>query len=556
MSERLLEVEDLSVAFQGPLATAVVVDRISFTIGRGERYALVGESGSGKSVTAQALMRLQPDATVTGSIRFGDLDVTTASSSRLRELRGRRIAMIFQEPMSALNPLYPVGDQISEVLVVHRAERRQSARRKAVSLLERCGITEPERRYDSFPHQLSGGQRQRAMIAMALACDPELIIADEPTTALDVTVQARIMALLRELQDERGMAILLITHDLPLVRSFAQRIGVMHRGRIVESGAIDDVFERPQADYTRRLLASRLGRMVDEAPAAAASAAAASPGTAQTALAPTLSAPPPIVRVAELQCTFGRSRWWSSRTAFVAVDKVSFEWPAGQTLGVVGESGSGKTTLAMAILRLSSAHCHGRIELSGSRIDDRDRASLRPIRRQMQMVFQDPFNALSPRMTVGAIVGEGLALHRPELDAGARLRAVHRALSEVGLETPMANRYPHEFSGGQRQRIAIARALVLEPQLLILDEPTSALDATVQRQVLELIVGLQRRRGLSYMLITHDLDVVRAIAHRVVVLKDGRVVEAGPVAQILEAPTHAYTRSLLGAVRALQAGSH
>ncbi len=263
---------------------------------------------------------------------------------------------------------------------------------------------------------------------------------------------------------------------------------------------------------------------------------------------------PPIVRVEGLHCTFGHSRWWSSRTAFVALDEVSFEWPAGQTLGVVGESGSGKTTLAMAILRLTPARCRGRIELGGSRIDDRDRESLRPLRRQMQMVFQDPFNALSPRMTVGAIVGEGLALHRRDLDARARLRAVHRALAEVGLEATMADRYPHEFSGGQRQRIAIARALVLEPRLLILDEPTSALDATVQRQVLELVVGLQRRRGLSYMLITHDLDVVRAIAHRVVVLKDGRVVEAGPVAQILDAPSHAYTRTLLGAVRELQAG--
>ena len=532
--EPLLSVRDLSVAFPGPQGMTSVVQGVNLDIGRGERHALVGESGSGKSVTAQALMRLHPDARVSGSIRFDGIDVMAASAAGLRAIRGSRIAMIFQEPMSALNPLYSVGDQISEVLVVHRAERRDRARREAIALLDRCGIRDPGRRYDSFPHQLSGGQRQRAMIAMALAGDPDLVIADEPTTALDVTVQARIMALLRELQQERGMAVLLITHDLALVRAFAGQVGVMHRGRLIEQGPTERIFEQPRDDYTRRLLAARLERLVDDAATVPAGAAQA------------------IVSVANLTCTFGRKSWWSSRQPFVALDDLSLQMPAGRTLAVVGESGSGKTTLAMAILRLTPAHAEGRISFDGERLDGLDAHRMRPFRRRMQMVFQDPFNALSPRMTVGSIIGEGLELHRPDLDTDARELVIARALTEVGLEPAMISRYPHEFSGGQRQRIAIARALVLEPQLLILDEPTSALDATVQRQVLELIVDLQRRRGLSYLLITHDLDVVRAIAHRVVVIKDGRLVEEGAVAAVLEAPRDPYTQTLLGAVRELQ----
>ena len=538
----LLMVRDLGVSFPGAQGRVPVVEGVNLEIGRGERHALVGESGSGKSVTAQALMRLHPDALVSGSIRFDGVDVAAASPAELRGLRGRRIAMIFQEPMSALNPLYPVGDQISEVLVVHQAERRDSARRKAVALLDRCGIRDPAQRYDSFPHQLSGGQRQRAMIAMALACDPDLVIADEPTTALDVTVQARIMALLRELQEERGMAILLITHDLSLVRSFAESVGVMHRGRLIEHGPTERIFRQPQADYTRRLLAARLDRMVGDVQAPAVSAHPSSDATAGSA----------IVRVSGLTCRFGKRSLWSRREPVVAVDGLSLSMPAGQTLGVVGESGSGKTTLAMAILRLTQARTEGRIDFDGERIDGLDSRRMRPIRRRMQMVFQDPFNALSPRMTVGSIIGEGLELHRPDLDVDARKVQVARALTEVGLEPTMINRYPHEFSGGQRQRIAIARALVLEPRLLVLDEPTSALDATVQRQVLELIVDLQRRRGLSYLLITHDLDVVRAIAHRVVVIKDGRLVEEGTVGEVLTAPRDPYTQTLLGAVSVLQ----
>lgn len=554
-SAPLLTVRDLAVAFPGPQGPVSVVRGVNLDIGRGERHALVGESGSGKSVTAQALMRLHPDAQVTGAIRFDGIDVTAAAPAQLRGLRGRRIAMIFQEPMSALNPLYSVGDQISEVLVVHQAERRDSARRKAVSLLDRCGIREPERRYDSFPHQLSGGQRQRAMIAMALACDPDLVIADEPTTALDVTVRARIMALLRELQDERGMAVLLITHDLQLVRAFAQNVGVMYRGELIEHGPTEQIFQRPQADYTRRLLAARLDRMVDTAPGAAASTGATGrPGSkgGKGGKDNEGGEPAAIVSVDDLSCTYGRKHWWSRREPFVALSGLKLQWPRGQTLGVVGESGSGKTTLAMAIMRLSQARSAGQIVFDGERIDGLDSRAMRPIRRRMQMVFQDPFNALSPRMTVGAIIGEGLALHRPDLDEDARDAAVARALVEVGLEPAMVSRYPHEFSGGQRQRIAIARALVLEPQLLVLDEPTSALDATVQKQVLELIVDLQRRRGLSYLLITHDLDVVKAIAHRVAVLKDGRLVEEGDVETVLNAPRDPYTRTLLGAVRELQ----
>ena len=554
----LLTVRDLGVAFPGPQELTSVVQGVNLDIGRGERHALVGESGSGKSVTAQALMRLHPDARVSGSIRFDGVDVTAASTAELRALRGRRMAMIFQEPMSALNPLYSIGDQISEVLVVHQAERRDSARRKAVALLDRCGIRDPGQRYDSFPHQLSGGQRQRAMIAMALACDPDLVIADEPTTALDVTVQARIMSLLRELQEERGMAILLITHDLPLVHAFAQEVGVMHRGRLIEQGPTGQIFAHPQADYTRQLLAARLERMVDDAPLTVMpidvmpiDVGPVDVGPVEVATS-AVAADPPIVRVTDLTCTFGKPAWWSRRKPFVALDGLSLAMASGQTLGVVGESGSGKTTLAMAILRLTQARTEGRIDFEGERIDDLDPGRMRPIRRRMQMVFQDPFNALSPRMTVGAIVGEGLERHRPDLDRAARDAVVARALTEVGLEPTMSSRYPHEFSGGQRQRIAIARALVLEPRLLVLDEPTSALDATVQRQVLELIVDLQRRRGLSYLLITHDLDVVRAIAHRVVVVKDGRLVEEGRVAEVLSAPRDPYTRSLLGAVSELQ----
>ncbi|NLD53326.1 MAG: ABC transporter ATP-binding protein [Burkholderiaceae bacterium] len=532
---RLLEVSGLTVDFVDPGGerTNRVVDDVSFSVGHGERLALVGESGSGKTVTAQAILRLHDNARYGGSIRFEGRDLLAASDTQMRAVRGREIAMIFQEPMAALNPLYSIGDQVSEVLVLHQAMTRPQARARAIELLDRTRIKEPQRRFDSLPHQLSGGQRQRAMIAMALACNPKLVIADEPTTALDVTVQAQIMALLAELQKEIGMAVLLITHDLPLVRSFASRVGVMRAGRILERGPTADVFEAPVHEYTRRLVDARPQRMVTEMAEESATGA-------------------PVLKTRGLRCTFVTSAGWFRHHRFEALKGIDLSLPPGRTLGVVGESGSGKTTLAMTILRLVTGLTSGEVTVAGKRIDQLPERALRPHRRTFQMVFQDPYNSLSPRMTVGGIVGEALALHRPDLDPAARRAATAQALSEVGLDPDMSMRCPHEFSGGQRQRIAIARALVLKPTLLVLDEPTSALDLTVQRQVLELLVSLQQRHGLSYLLITHDLAVIRAMAHRVMVMKDGEVVEQGPVEQIFTAPADPYTRTLLSAVRQLE----
>ena len=535
-SIRLLSVEGLVVDFIDTAhgVRSRVVDDVSFSIGRGERFALVGESGSGKTVTAQAIMRLHDNAEYGGSVRFEGNDLLKASDREMRAIRGREIAMIFQEPMAALNPLYSIGEQICEVLELHQAMTRPQARRRAIELLERTHIKEPQRRFESLPHQLSGGQRQRAMIAMALACNPKLVIAVEPTTALDVTVQAQIMGLLTELQREIGMAVLLITHDLPLVRSFAERVGVMRDGRIVEHGNTADVFEAPVHEYTRRLIDARPQRMVSEMTA---------PRTEDE----------PVLRTHKLACTFVSSAGWFKRNRFDALKGVDLSLPPGRTLGVVGESGSGKTTLAMTILRLAAGATSGEITIAGKRIDALSDADLRPHRRTFQMVFQDPYNSLSPRLNVGRIVGEALELHRPDLDGAARKAEVDKALEEVGLDPAMTQRCPHEFSGGQRQRIAIARALVLKPRVLVLDEPTSALDLTVQLQVLKLLVSLQQRYGLSYLLITHDLAVIRAMAHRVLVMKDGVVVEHGPVEQIFTAPADDYTRTLLTAVRQLDA---
>ncbi len=527
MTAPLLEIENLTVRF----GDSTVVDGVSFAIAAGEKFALVGESGSGKSITALSVLRLVDGAATSGAIRFAGEDVLARSEAQMRGLRGARIGMIFQEPMTALNPLYTVGHQIAEVLRLHQALRPNAAHARAVELLARTGIPEPERRVGSYPHQLSGGQRQRAMIAMALACRPELLICDEPTTALDVTVQAQILALLDELQAEMGMALLFITHDLNLVRRFTHRVGVMERGRLVESGATAEVFARPRHDYTRRLLASRPQRLVQ----------------------PLAAEAPPLLQAQGMRVDFVFRRGWFGRGSLAAVRDATLTLRRGETLGIVGESGSGKTTLGMALLALQPV-AGGQVALGGERVDDAPRATLRRLRRRMQVVFQDPFGSLSPRLTVGQIVGEGLALHRPELDIAGRERLVAEVLDEVGLSerhgvAHVAHRYPHEFSGGQRQRIAIARAVVLRPEVLVLDEPTSALDVSVQQQVLQLLAALQQRHGLSYVFISHDLAVVRAMAHRVLVMKNGAVVEEGEAEALFAAPREPYTRELLAAAQ-------
>jgi len=521
----LLSVEHLSVSF----GASRVVDGVSFSIAPGEKFALVGESGSGKSISALSVLRLVDAATTTGAIRFEGDDLCAKSEREMQGIRGAAISMIFQEPMTALNPLYTVGNQIGEVLELHEGLGKIQAQARAIELLARTGIPDPEGRIEAYPHQLSGGQRQRAMIAMALACRPKLLIADEPTTALDVTIQAQILALLDELQQEMGMALLFITHDLNLVRRFTHRVGVMERGRLVESGSIADVFGNPQHAYTKKLLGSRPQRVVQPVPADA----------------------PTLLSGQDIRVEFKTSAGWFRKRSFVAVRDATLDLKRGETLGIVGESGSGKTTLGMALLALQPI-ANGRIEMGATRIDDAGRAALRAMRRRMQVVFQDPFASLSPRMTVGQIVGEGLAVHMPELTAGEREQRVLDMLAEVGLSEAQGmfdvlQRYPHEFSGGQRQRIAIARAVVLRPEVLVLDEPTSALDVSVQQQVLALLAQLQQHYGMSYVFISHDLAVVRAMSHRVLVMKDGDIVERGEALRLFDAPGQPYTRALLAA---------
>jgi microcin C transport system ATP-binding protein len=521
----LLDIRHLTVRF----GASTVVDDVSLSIAAGEKVALVGESGSGKSITALSILRLVDAAVTTGSISFEGEALTDKSEREMRGVRGARIGMIFQEPMTALNPLFTVGNQIAEVLELHEAMRPNAARARAIELLTRTGIPEPDKRVDVYPHQLSGGQRQRAMIAMALACKPQLLICDEPTTALDVTIQAQILALLDELQAEMGMALLFITHDLNLVRRFTHRVGVMERGRLVESGPTAEVFARPQHSYTQRLLASRPERVVQ----------------------PVAADAPVLLKGEGVQVSFAFAEGWFRKRSFDAVRRASLELRRGETLGIVGESGSGKTTLGMALLALQPIAA-GAVSLDGRRIDDASRDALRALRKRMQVVFQDPFASLSPRMTIGQIVGEGLALHRPELPAAERDKLVLEMLDEVGLSerhgvTGVLQRYPHEFSGGQRQRIAIARAMVLQPELLVLDEPTSALDVSIQQQVLRLLVSLQQRYGLAYLFISHDLAVVRAMSHRVMVMKNGAVVEEGEAEALFAAPREPYTRELLAA---------
>jgi microcin C transport system ATP-binding protein len=537
-SQPLLEIDQLQVAFRQPEGVLPVVESVSFTIGQGERVALVGESGSGKSVTAYSILRLHAADQVVypgGSIRFAGESLLDATESRIRAVRGREIAMIFQEPMSALNPLQRVGDQLIEPLLVHHGVDRASARRRMISLLARTGIDRPEQRFDHYPHMLSGGQRQRVMIAMALACRPRLLIADEPTTALDVTIQAQILDLLDELQREFNLAVLLITHDLNMVRRFADRICVMEQGRLVESAPTRQLFESPAHPYTRRLLASQPQRMVE-------------PHAGSNDAGPLLSA-------SHLQCRFPlRAGWLKRRVGEVrALDDVGVKIGRGETVGVVGESGSGKSTLGLCLLRLQE--CGGEIEFASHRLDRLGQRALRPLRRDIQVVFQDPFSSLSPRLTVESIIGEGLDLHERRLGKVERLSRIGRALEEVGLDESMIDRYPHEFSGGQRQRIAIARAVVLEPKLLILDEPTSALDVSVQRQVLELLCRLQRDHGMSYLFISHDLAVIHAMAHRTLVMQHGRVVEEGETTRLFANPEHPYTRQLLAAALGDTTGS-
>jgi microcin C transport system ATP-binding protein len=528
----LLDVRGLSVSFAGNK----VVHGIDFCILPGEKVALVGESGSGKTVSALSLLRLVGNAEITGQALFQGRDLLAMPERELRAIRGRDIAMIFQEPMTALNPLMTVGEQITEVVTLKMGLAKAQSAQVAIDLLADTGIQEPQRRARSFPHQLSGGQRQRAMIAMALACQPKLLLADEPTTALDVSLRGQILELLADLQRRYGMAVLMITHDLNLVRRFADRLVVMERGELVEQGKTQDLFDHPQHPYTQRLMASKPERDLVVPPNAIAGEA-------------------PLIAAKHLRVAYrtplSGMKGWFRHGEFVAVQGVSFELPSGQTLGIMGESGSGKSSLALAVLGLLSFQ--GNLSVMGVSWGA-DSQKNRALRRQVQVVFQDPFSSLSPRMTVEAIVGEGLGVHEPRMSQEQRRSRVIAALTDVGLggatgadAVPLLERYPHEFSGGQRQRLAIARALIISPKVLVLDEPTSALDVTVQKQILLLLQKLQREHRLSYLLITHDVAVIAAMAHAVLVMKDGMVVESGPVATVLTTPKHSYTQALLSA---------
>ncbi len=528
----LLTVNHLNVAF----GDKPVVRGVSFSIDRGEKLAIVGESGSGKSVTAMSLLGLVPGASIEGSAMFDGVDLLRMPRAALQQVRGEDVAVIFQEPMTALNPVYTVGRQIAEVLRIKRRLRPREAWRQAVQGLRDTGMPEPERRAQAYPHQLSGGQRQRAMIAMALACEPRLLLADEPTTALDATLRLQILDLLAELQARNGMAVILISHDLNLVRRFADRVAVMEQGVLVEEGATASVFDAPAHPYTRKLIASRPARDLGEAHVHR----------------------PPLLLGAGVQVAYrvaapGWRGWWQRRD-FHAVRGADFVLRPAETLALIGESGSGKSTLAKAVLGL--LRHQGALHIgtqTWQTVGEAGADARKALRRNLQVVFQDPYSSLSPRLTVEQIVGEGLAFHEPGLSHAARRTRILDTLAEVGLAEnqfpQLLQRLPHEFSGGQRQRLAIARALIIRPGLLVLDEPTSALDVTIQRQVLTLLQRLQRDHGLSYLLITHDMDVVRAMAHRVMVMKDGEVIEAGDTEDILRVPRQAYTRRLIEATR-------
>jgi microcin C transport system ATP-binding protein len=529
----LLEVKNLSVNFGTGDDAVRAVRNVSFEIKRGETLAVVGESGSGKSVTALSILQLLPYPMANhpnGSIRFQGRELVGAPPRDLLDVRGNRISMIFQEPMTSLNPLHTIERQVNEVLILHKGLTRSAARKRTLELLEQVGIPEAVNRLDAFPHQLSGGQRQRVMIAMALANEPDLLIADEPTTALDVTIQAQILKLLKTLQARYGMALLFITHDLGIVRKMADRVCVMTQGRIVEQGPVAEVFDNPQHSYTQHLLSAEpKGRPVEADPAAAE-----------------------ILKLDDVKVHFPIKRGVLRRTVgyIKAVDGVSLTLREGHTIGLVGESGSGKTTLGLALLRLEGSK--GGIQFDKQDLQALSQREIRPLRRQMQIVFQDPYSSLSPRMSVGEIVGEGLQVHRIGSEA-ERSRLIDQALTEVGLDPAARERYPHEFSGGQRQRIAIARALVLKPRLIVLDEPTSALDMSVQAQIVDLLRDLQTRHKLAYLSISHDLKVVRALADEVLVLRHGKVVERGSAQQIFERPQTPYTQALIAAAFNLEA---
>jgi microcin C transport system ATP-binding protein len=535
-SKSLLDVRDLAVDFHAGDNVTHAVKGVSFWVGKGETVALVGESGSGKSVSALSILRLlsYPAAShPTGSIQFDGRDILKLADSEMREVRGGRISIIFQEPLTSLNPLHTIEKQVSEMIKLHRGCTDAEARPRVIELLTRVGIRDPQKRLDGYPHQLSGGQRQRVMIAMALANEPALLIADEPTTALDVTIQAQILELLTSLQKELGMAMLLITHDLGVVRKMASRTYVMNAGEIVEEGLTADIFSKPKHPYTRHLIASE------------------PKGT------PPVNDPhaPVVLETDNLKVWFPIKRGLLRKTVdhVKAVDGLSLKLRAGQTIGVVGESGSGKTTLGLALLRLISSQ--GPIAYVGNRIDAFDSKQMRPLRREMQIVFQDPFGSLSPRLSVGQIIEEGLTIQAPDMDYDARRSRVGEALAEVGLKPEMQDRYPHEFSGGQRQRIAIARAMVLEPKFVMLDEPTSALDRSVQAQIVDLLRDLQKKRGLAYLFISHDLRVVKALCAYIIVMRNGVVVEEGPAVDIFAAPKEDYTKALLAASFNLSAQS-
>ncbi len=521
-----LDVSSLRVVFEATQKkdNFLAVDDVNFSVSAGERFALVGESGSGKTVTALSILRLLSQSKTSGKILWNGENLQACTPEKIRTIRGKEISMIFQEPMSALNPLLTIGQQISEVIENHELVSSKEGIKRATELLAKTGVDDPARRVNAYPHQLSGGQRQRALIAMAIACKPKLLIADEPTTALDVTIRQQILSVLFDLQESEGMSILLITHDLPLVERFAERVGVMQSGRMIELGNKDELFKNPKHPYTKKLLNSR-----------------PKPLNAEFIKRDVL------IEARNFSCTYKVPTGFFSTKNYSAVSRENFVVYKGETLGVVGESGSGKTSLGLAILGLFSGNFNGQVKFDGLDLTSMGSHTLRRTRRRLQMVFQDPYSSLSPRMTVAEILEEGLILHYPQYIKEERKKLCEEIVEEVGIDSQSLDRYPHEFSGGQRQRIAIARAAILEPDLIVLDEPTSALDVSVQAQVLELLINLQIKRGLTYVFISHDLSVIRAVSHRVLVMRNGKILEFGATSHVLTQPRNEYTYRLMDA---------